>query len=70
MPFKRTLAFGLALLSASPAVPQGLNLDLSIPSVAVLQNHVTGAPPACNAGQLDFSVATGCNTTLYMVLWR
>jgi hypothetical protein len=25
---------------------------------------------SCLAGQLDFSVATGCNTTLYMVMLR
>lgn len=28
------------------------------------------AGPACNAGQLDFSDATGCNLTLYMVILR
>lgn len=63
MPLKRTLAFGLALLGASlsmdPAVPQGLNLDLSIPSVALFESKGAAAPPpSCTAdGKTDWSNA-------------
>lgn len=51
----------------APPTSAQIGLGLSIPEVAVRQRGTGGGATPCNAGQLDWSVATGCNLTLYMI---
>lgn len=62
---KRALIGG-ALLLALTAVAAGQILTLGVGGGGFNSTPLV----ACNAGQLDFSDATGCNTTQYMVLLK
>lgn len=70
----RWIVTAALLLAASAALAQFLNPPIGPGSIVPIGPSTSSGgvtpPSSCAAGQLDFSDATGCNTTLYMVILR